>query len=648
VTTLRWADAASFRVFPGKTPLREVVDTLRREGKRWAVLERRGRHFYAFSATELEDYASTLGAGPAEAVLALREGDESETVPTERPPAEWDFEARRRPELPKPSAGRLVAVDAGGRPAAVGTPVYKTRAKPPNRDLGEMRGMEPPAPAPVDAVLSAKGPAEISVGSDDAIEVRLELAAGAAPFAHAVAAALVPAEKVTAILSLNGDALEAPEGRILRLDPPAAGRPTLGAFVVRGRSPGMAGVAVIFKQGASQLGTVSFAIQVRDGAARDGVVAGSASAASPDAADEDVLTLLVHEQRAGNEVRYAYQVFSRSLGLNFQEFESAPFQPRNGSTGAAPLDYVQGVYDVVARALVDRDDLKKFSRELQAVGVDLCRQLFREDLAELLWKGRDRIRAVQVTSWEPLIPWELLRLRHPVTGLVDERYLGEYGLVRSLSGRMGPVRLKARDWRTLASAYPNGSYPAVGAEVESLNRLLQDRGIAARAIPPDAEPMLEALERPDFDVLHIACHGGASPARIESALLVLGDRMAAGKIVPVTVDARTVAGTANLRAREPLLFLNACESGRQAPLLTAWGGWPQTFWQAGAGAFVGTSWSVREAPATDFSLAFYGSLLGGSTLLDAAVAGRAAAKARPDASWLAYVVYGHPTARLQS
>jgi CHAT domain-containing protein len=211
---------------------------------------------------------------------------------------------------------------------------------------------------------------------------------------------------------------------------------------------------------------------------------------------------------------------------------------------------------------------------------------------------------------------------------------------------MGPPRLGGKEWRTLASAYPNGSYPSVGGEVESLTRLLQDRGLVSRAIPPDAEPLLQALENPDFDVFHIACHGGSTPGRIESTLLVLSDREAAGKVVPVTVDARTVAGTANLRTRTPLLFLNACESGRQAPLLTAWGGWPQTFWQAGAGAFVGTSWSVREGPATDFSLAFYGALLDGATLLDAAGAARTAAKARPDASWLATSGHGHPTARL--
>ena len=663
MATLSWQDSTRFKVFPGRSKLRDIVGGLRQAGKRWAVLERSGPHFYVFSADELEQYADALDDGPAEKVLGLHEWEESDVAPAGT--REWDFDARPRPDLPaKPSAGRLVALDGAGRPSAVAFPVHKTRARPP--DLGAPRGVEmprdrplaaappPPAvpatapPAQVDAVLSAQGPKELSVGAEALIDVRLERAAGAAPLAHAVTATIGTTEKITAILSLSSDALAAPQGRILRLDPPAAGRPTVDAFVVRGLRAGMANVAVLFKQGASQLGTVSFAVHVREGTARTGRVEGHATAAPADGADDDVLMLLVDEHRQGGDIRYRYRVYSRPLGLNFEEFESAPFQDRGGSAASAPLAYVHGIYEVVARALAGRDDLQKFARELRGVGVDLCRQLFKDDFAELLWDNRNRIRAVQVTSWEPYIPWELLRLRHPTSGAVDERFLCEYGLVRSLSGRMAPTRLRAADWRTLASSYPNGSHPEVGAEVAEIRRMLQGRGITPRETPPSDEPFLQALENPDFDVFHIACHGGSDPARIESTSLVLSDRLAAGAVQPVTVDARTVAGTASLVGRTPLVFLNACETGRSAPLLTAWGGWPQTFWQAGAGAFVGTSWSVREGPATDFSLAFYRALLDGATLLDAASAGRAAAKARPDASWLAYVVYGHPTARVRS
>lgn len=110
----------------------------------------------------------------------------------------------------------------------------------------------------------------------------------------------------------------------------------------------------------------------------------------------------------------------------------------------------------------------------------------------------------------------------------------------------------------------------------------------------------------------------------------------------------TVLGKARLEDREPIIFLNACKTGQQAPSLTDWGGWPRAFWDAGAGVFVGTSWSVYERPAAEFSAAFYDALLSGSTLAQAAAAGRTVAKAIADGSWLAYVVYGNPLARINT
>jgi CHAT domain-containing protein len=113
------------------------------------------------------------------------------------------------------------------------------------------------------------------------------------------------------------------------------------------------------------------------------------------------------------------------------------------------------------------------------------------------------------------------------------------------------------------------------------------------------------------------------------------------------VDALTVRQVCHL-ARHPLVFLNACESGRIEPSLTTWGGWPSAFLKAGAGAFVGISWPVHEKPAAAFTEVFYEAVLDGETLSDAATAARSAIKDMGDASWLAYKVYGHPFARRSS
>ena len=129
---------------------------------------------------------------------------------------------------------------------------------------------------------------------------------------------------------------------------------------------------------------------------------------------------------------------------------------------------------------------------------------------------------------------------------------------------------------------------------------------------------------------------------------VLADRRTPTGVELVTLAPATVRARAKLKERRPIVFLNACQTSRQAPSLTDWGGWPRAFWETGVGVFVGTSWSVYEGPAVAFASSFYEALLSGFSLAEAAASGRTAAKATGDGSWLAYVVYGDPLARVRS
>jgi CHAT domain len=204
----------------------------------------------------------------------------------------------------------------------------------------------------------------------------------------------------------------------------------------------------------------------------------------------------------------------------------------------------------------------------------------------------------------------------------------------------------AREWRYLVGEYPEGTQSAI-SHPDRLIARLKSLGVTPKRLDPASEALLDELASPEFDVLHILCHGETELDDIERARLILGDG-ASRPASSFDIDATTVRGEAHLEDRTPLIFLSTCESGQQGFSLTDQGGWPQAFISAGAGSFVGTSWSVREQPANEFAIAFYDALLGGMPLYTAANAGRAAAKAKPDASWLAFVVYGRPTAKMQS
>jgi hypothetical protein len=659
----------------------------------WVVLQRAHRDFdaplyYAFRADELRGLLDMVGARGAETlrhVLDLREQDRSLVVRgrlvsrVELPPTSEAAPALTRPGRSPPSARRVVRVSSDGRVAAVGEwgltsaapPAPAAAApEPPRSDRtrggitrparaaraptrGMAGGAEPGLPraaspaATAEAVLSAETRAELAVGALELVEFRIERADGASPLAHAVHGVEIgTAERIRVVLSVNGGAVHVVGSRLAEVDPPGVGAPAVGEFEIRAASPGTATLAVSFRQGGSELGAIRMTVQVVAEAVTDvTVVRAEADIAPRDPADDDALTLLIEQRSVDGGTIYEYRLASEPLGLHYLTLRSRPLLDRTGSVARDLLAYVAWIYERVTRKLQNADDAKRLQREVRALGMTLCDELLSPAVNERLWPLRDRIRTVRITSWEPYVPWELVRLKDPATGDPDDRFLAEYGLVRTMHGDAPPRALRLRDWKYLAATYPNGTEASVRTNVDFLMHTLPAQGIQPREVT-GYDGFWETLEAGDFDVLHLACHGLAPHEQIEKAVLVIGDRAGPGGTAErVEVDAVTVRQDARLRARRPLVFLHACEAGRHGPGLTAWGGWPSAFLEAGAGAFVGASWPVRAGPAERFATAFYQALFDGRTLSEAATAARLATKPSGDASWLAFKVYGHPGAR---
>jgi hypothetical protein len=509
-------------------------------------------------------------------------------------------------------------------------------------------------PAEIEVTLSAETRAEIPVDGIEVVAFRVELAAEAVPLAVSQQALAKPDMPIMVSLSVENDALEIVGDTQFKIDPPASGEPRNGFFRVKGKRVGEVRLAVAFRQGGSVLGIISLAMTVVSGTARALPAQGAAIAAPGDVADDDKLALLVEQRTENGRVFYEFILHSEALGLPYRRLRSDPLLDRGGGAAATTQAFVERIYERVTQELKSWNDLKKLQREAHALGVMLCQELFEPKVAKELWPLRDRIKLVQVVSWEPYIPWELVILEDPDSGDKDERFLAEYGLVRTLSDIMPPRALPLAKWFYLGATFPMGTYPSIGAELDYFTgtspKSLQGHGITSSAVPSGLDAFYDFLAAGDFDVLHIACHGKSEHQSIEQAELVLGDEIPPGSstVQLVEVDTITVQAQARLKQRRPLVFLNACETGREGAVLTAWGGWPNVFLRAGAGVFVGTSWPVRDKPAADFSIAFYNALLGGKTLAEAADAGRAAAKETGDASWLAFKVYGHPRARREA
>jgi hypothetical protein len=93
------------------------------------------------------------------------------------------------------------------------------------------------------------------------------------------------------------------------------------------------------------------------------------------------------------------------------------------------------------------------------------------------------------------------------------------------------------------------------------------------------------------------------------------------------------------------VFVNACHGGRTDFTYWGQGGWARAFVErAGCGAFLAPFWEVEDDRARHFAEAFYGLLLQGQPLGAALRTARLEIKRTGNPTWLAYGLYGHPSA----
>jgi len=587
-----------------------------------------------------------------------------------------------------PTASRIVDYDASGKIVAIGELLDRSdsseslekESQSIESMLGTMRGgsgfaatADVPSRAgqadpsitvnseqpTIDVMLSAETKAEIKIGTIARVPFQIELSGEAIPLEVSQPAQARQDLPIVVSLTVENDTLNIVNNHEFTMNPPSPGDPRTGFFAVKAMREGVCRLAVTFRQGGSDLGIIALAMAIITTEATEATAKGEAVALPRDLTDDDKLALLVEqrvEQRVdGNkvydQVYYQYTLHSEALGLPYQRVPSQPLLDNGGGPAATMLAYLERIYAKVTRELQDIDDLKELQRSTRALGASLSRELLGTEVEKLLWALRDRIKLVQIVSWEPYIPWELVRLCDPDSDEIDERFLCEYGMIRTLPDET-PLRTLTLDrWAYLRAEFPSGALDPVGAELDYFtNRTsesLHSYDIKPTVISPTRDGFYNALSDGDFDVLHISCHADSPHQSIDRASLIIGEETVPGQNNSrlVQVDTITVAAEARLTKRRPLIFLNACETGRVGAVLTDWGGWPNVFLRKGAGAFVGTSWSVRDKPAAVFSTTFYNALLNNKTLVEAASAAREAAKKLGDASWLAFKVYGHPRAQ---
>jgi hypothetical protein len=450
---------------------------------------------------------------------------------------------------------------------------------------------------------------------------------------------------------------------------PPSGKSAAVTFRLRGTVVGPARIMVDFSQQGRPVGSVDLLPEVVPAGERvgDAAVRGSGEvgcSGQPGPAPDVVIK--VFEHRFGEHAGRLQFVLSSSD----PRLQDLPVL--DGDLGTLDLrsevaTWVEGRLRPLG-ALAERSGTTTDEVEaaLRDVGCNLYDELLPPLMKDLFWTlCRRGVKSVLVLSDEPHIPWELIKpyRADPATGELEEEgpFWGEaFALTHWLRGRPPVQRLSFKNAFAVAAGattsgggrpsgvrdvVPVGS-AALGAATEELAVLtgLRALGAGVEVLPARTRALHAVFERGGFDLLHLVCHGsfGGTASADASVVLMEDGTFSAAELSP------RLAGA--LRRASPLIFFNACHSGRIGFALTRLGSWGARLVQLGCGGFVGALWPVSDEAALAFARAFYDQLARGVPIGEVMTAARRCVRAQHpnDPTWLAYRCFADPLARLET
>lgn len=567
-----------------------------------------------------------------------------------------------------PAPGEIAAIEMLARAAMPSQ--RQTRGRPRSTSTNQSEvltgTLEPPRAVSVVCHARAEMPPQLAVGSMATVTVTLSSDELEPPTSLTISgqAKLVDNRpvviEVIPKLGFELQSAKIEDSRIEFPHPPATGKPWIVDVNVVATDKGVGEVWAIVRQGPVRAITLILRPQIVEAGTNDRAAALVNSGLIGAVEDlPDVATLEIWQQKNGDETRFRYHV--DIPGVVFNRFESPKI------TGDI-MKWVESLYKGIEGAwLGSAGNRDIFHDSLKAKGTELLKQLFPSPLKDLLWRlhSDGKLRSMLVRSDEPFVPWEMAYLDDPKSaGDPKGCFFGELGLCRWLYGAVPVTRIRMRRTRLryVIPHYPEARYRLAAAETIEEPMLV---GMQLKRIEPHYPQVKAALAAGGFDLLHFAGHGGAETGNIGDAIILLEGSYQSIEgtqryvTEPLSVDAvRSNARLRNDDGHRPLVVLNACQAGRIGFSLTSIGGFAPAFLGARegegnaigeAGAFVSSLWSVGDAPASNFAKAFYqaANVPGGTTIGQAAIAAREAARLAGDATWLAYVIYAHPNCHIE-
>jgi hypothetical protein len=278
-----------------------------------------------------------------------------------------------------------------------------------------------------------------------------------------------------------------------------------------------------------------------------------------------------------------------------------------------------------------------FAALLRNKGAYLSETVLPRELRDRLSALRGTVRSLLIQSDDPWIPWEILCVPETPGGeAADGPFLCEaFALTRWLSGVRQTLSLPVQ---RIAVVVPRDSdLPQAEGEYEDLLALAREETRRVERIPARLSDLQKAFHQGEHDGWHFTGHGTHRESDPDLSSLWLEEDE---ELTPVHLSGKA----RKLGLKRPLVFLNACSSGKSGLSLAGAGGWAPHFLKAGAGCCIGTLWPIDDGPARAFARAFYRSFIAGAPIAEAVWSARREIRSEGNPTWLAYTAFAHPLA----
>jgi hypothetical protein len=290
-----------------------------------------------------------------------------------------------------------------------------------------------------------------------------------------------------------------------------------------------------------------------------------------------------------------------------------------------PVDFIKdtiGQLNALTTAKA-KATLEGTEANLEGIGTELWKILPRR-LTEKLIENWERIERLTILSENDLLPWELMYCAKQEAFVSDKWliYRWCYGDAPPLELGNGPTRY----------VLPNKAPTTAVEEVSEIRKIYSSENVWGTLTE-----LLAGFKDANMGLLHIAAHNCINYESPQATYLMLNE-----KFLPNMLGKYEEARMKN----NPLVFLNACSSAASTEQWVGSASWAHRFLLAGAGAFVGSLWEIRDTSASKFALTFYENTRKGHALGESFRLARKSIATMGDPTRFAYTFFGDPDAVL--